>query len=284
MLSLNTGTLSIAPLKVIQTLFGHGDFESATVLYDYRMPRIIITMLAGIGLGISGAILQGLSRNALADPGILGLHSGASFGLIIFVTFFHSINENASILIPLFTFGGGVLAAFLIIILASDRSKGLLPIRLILVGIAVSAGFSAISLFFSLKLNDETYTFASRWLVGNVWGRDWIHVLALLPWIFILTPYAWLKSKTLNALSLGDSVAAGLGVSVQKRTVTTFSYSGWIILRECIDGRRDWFYRFSCSAYCKKVSRYYVSTFPSTSWHYRNDYFSASRYDRSFYI
>ncbi|ANS49099.1 iron ABC transporter permease [Bacillus thuringiensis] len=216
LISLNTGTLSIEPLKVIQTLFGYGDFESATVLYDYRMPRIIITMLAGIGLGISGAILQGLSRNALADPGILGLHSGASFGLIIFVTFFHYINESASILIPLFTFGGGVLAAFLIILLASDRSKGLLPIRLILVGIAVSAGFSAISLFFSLKLNDETYTFASRWLVGNVWGRDWIHVLALLPWIFILTPYAWLKSKTLNALSLGDSVAAGLGVSVQK--------------------------------------------------------------------
>ena len=128
---------------------GYGDFESATVLYDYRMPRIIITMLAGIGLGISGAILQGLSRNALADPGILGLHSGASFGLIVFVTLFHSINESASILIPLFTFGGGVLAAFLIILLASDRSKGLLPIRLILVGIAVSAGFSAISLFFS---------------------------------------------------------------------------------------------------------------------------------------
>ncbi|MFH3675697.1 iron chelate uptake ABC transporter family permease subunit, partial [Acinetobacter baumannii] len=87
------------------------------------------------------------SRNALADPGILGLHSGASFGLIVFVTLFHSINEGASILIPLFTFGGGVLAAFLIILLASDQSKGLLSIRLILVGIAVSAGFSAISLF-----------------------------------------------------------------------------------------------------------------------------------------
>ncbi len=58
--------------------------------------------------------------------------------------------------------------------------KGLLPIRLILVGIAVSAGFSAISLFFSLKLNDETYTFASRWLVGNVWGRDWIHVFCII--------------------------------------------------------------------------------------------------------
>lgn len=130
LLSLNTGTLSIAPLKVIQTLFGHGDFESATVLYDYRMPRIIITMLAGIGLGISGAILQGLSRNALADPGILGLHAGASFGLIIFVTFFHSINENASILIPLFTFGGGVLAAFLIILLAVIVRKVYFPLDL----------------------------------------------------------------------------------------------------------------------------------------------------------
>ncbi|PDY44991.1 FecCD family ABC transporter permease [Bacillus pseudomycoides] len=216
LISLNTGTLRVAPLKVFQTLFGYGDFESVTVLFDYRMPRILITMLAGIGLGVSGAILQGLSRNALADPGILGLHSGASFGLILFVTCFHSISEKASILIPLFTFGGGVLAAFLIILLANDRSKGVLPIRLILVGIAVSAGFSAITLFFSLRLSDETYTFASRWLVGNVWGRDWIHVVALLPWIFVLAPYTWLKSKTLNALALGDEVAAGLGVSVQK--------------------------------------------------------------------
>ncbi|PGC17949.1 iron ABC transporter permease [Bacillus pseudomycoides] len=216
LISLNTGTLRVAPLKVFQTLFGYGDFESVTVLFDYRMPRILITMLAGIGLGVSGAILQGLSRNALVDPGILGLHSGASFGLILFVTCFHSISEKASILIPLFTFGGGVLAAFLIILLANDRSKGVLPIRLILVGIAVSAGFSAITLFFSLRLSDETYTFASRWLVGNVWGRDWIHVVALLPWIFVLAPYTWLKSKTLNALALGDEVAAGLGVSVQK--------------------------------------------------------------------
>ncbi|MGG2094887.1 iron ABC transporter permease [Bacillus sp. S13(2024)] len=216
LLSLNTGTLRISPVKVIQTLFGYGDFESSTVLFDYRLPRILITMLAGVGLGISGAILQGLSRNPLADPGILGLHSGASFGLIIFATYFHSMDKQAAILIPLFTFAGGILAAFLIVVLAYERYKGILPIRLILVGIAVSAGFSAITLFLSLRLDEETYTFASRWLVGNVWGRDWIHVIALLPWILILAPFAWFQSKTLNVLSLGDDVAAGLGVSVQK--------------------------------------------------------------------
>ncbi|AMM92821.1 iron ABC transporter permease [Peribacillus simplex] len=217
LISLNTGTLRISPLKVIQTLFGNGDFKSSTVLFDYRMPRILITMLAGVGLGISGAILQGLSRNPLADPGILGLHAGASFGLIIFVTYFHSLDEKASILIPLFTFLGGVLTAFLIVLLAYDRYKGILPIRLILIGIAISAGFSAITLFLSLRLDEETYSFASRWLVGNVWGRDWIHVIALFPWILILAPYAYFKSNTLNALSLGDDVAAGLGVSVQKQ-------------------------------------------------------------------
>lgn len=217
LISLNTGSLRIAPLKVIQTLFGYGDFESSLVLFEYRMPRILITMLAGIGLGISGAILQGLSRNPLADPGILGLHSGASFGLIIFVTYFHSLDENASILIPLFTFSGGFLTALIIVLLAYDRSKGMLPIRLILIGIAVSAGFSAFTLFLSLRLNEETYTFASRWLVGNVWGRDWIHVIALFPWILILAPYAWFQSRTLNVLSLGDDVAAGLGTSIQRQ-------------------------------------------------------------------
>ena len=217
LISLNTGTLRLSPFKVIQTLFGYGDFKSSTILFEYRIPRILITMLAGVGLGISGAILQGLSRNPLADPGILGLHAGASFGLIIFVTYFHSLDEKASILIPLFTSLGGVLTAFLIVLLAYDRYKGILPIRLILIGIAISAGFSAITLFLSLRLDEETYSFASRWLVGNVWGRDWIHVIALFPWILILAPYAWFQSNTLNALTLGDDVAAGLGASVQKQ-------------------------------------------------------------------
>ncbi|MEW4285955.1 FecCD family ABC transporter permease [Priestia koreensis] len=219
LVSLNTGSLKLSPLEVTKTLFGYGDFTSSTVLFDYRLPRILITMLAGIGLGISGAILQGISRNPLADPGILGLHAGAAFGLIVFVTYFHSFENSASLLIPLFTFFGGVVAAILIVGLSYDRYRGTIPIRMILVGIAIAAGFSAITLFLSLRLNEETYTFASRWLVGNVWGRDWVHVLALLPWIVVLAPFTWLKSRTLNILSLGDEVATSLGSSVQKQRI-----------------------------------------------------------------
>ncbi|WP_144459796.1 FecCD family ABC transporter permease [Bacillus pumilus] len=215
--SLNTGTLKLNPLVVVKTLFGFGDFQSETVLFDYRLPRIVVTMLAGIGLGIAGGILQSLSRNPLADPGIIGLNAGAAFGLIVFVTYFHALEGNPSLLIPLFTFGGGLLAAAVIVLLAYDRQEGLVPIRLILVGIAVAAGFSALTLFLSLKLDEDTYTFASRWLVGNVWGRDWIHVLALLPWIVCLVPLTLMQSSALNALTLGDAVASSVGVRVQRQ-------------------------------------------------------------------
>ncbi|PSB70402.1 iron ABC transporter permease [Bacillus sp. LNXM12-2] len=215
--SLNTGTLKLSPLVVVKTLFGFGDFQSETVLFDYRLPRIVVTMLAGIGLGIAGGILQSLSRNPLADPGIIGLNAGAAFGLIVFVTYFHALEGNPSLLIPLFTFGGGLLAAAVIVLLAYNRQEGLVPIRLILVGIAVAAGFSALTLYLSLKLDEDTYTFASRWLVGNVWERDWIHVLALLPWIVCLVPLTLMQSNTLNALTLGDAVASSVGVRVQRQ-------------------------------------------------------------------
>jgi iron complex transport system permease protein len=217
LISLNTGTIRLPPMNVIQTFLGFGTPDDKQVLFDYRLPRILITMLAGIGLGVSGAILQGISRNGLADPGIMGLHAGAALGLIVFVSFFHSMKESSALLIPLFTFAGGVITAILIVILAYDRHKGLLPIRLILIGIAVAAGFSAITLYFSLRLDETTYAFTARWLVGNVWGRDWVHVMALLPWIVIFAPYAWLQSKVLNAFSLGDEVAVGIGAAVHRK-------------------------------------------------------------------
>ncbi|KXZ13033.1 iron ABC transporter permease [Bacillus nakamurai] len=219
LIGLNTGSFRLTPLTVGKTLFGYGTFQSTTVLFDYRLPRILVTMMAGIGLGVSGAILQGVSRNALADPGILGLHAGASFGLMIYITFFHSLDAKASVFIPLFTFAGGTLAALMIVLLTYDKLNGFLTIRMLLVGIAVSAGFSAVTLFMSLRLNEETYTFASRWLVGNVWGRDWIHVWSLLPWIGILAPIAWLQSRSLNILMLGDQAAAGLGAHVQRKRI-----------------------------------------------------------------
>ena len=216
---LNTGSLQISPLRVLLTFLGQGTQMEQLVLFDYRLPRIIITILAGIGLGIAGAIFQGVARNPLADPGILGIHAGAGAGLMVYLMFFSTMNAAPALSIPLFTFIGGVIAAITIILFTFERGKGILPTKLILVGIAVAAGFNALTLYLSLQLDEKTYSFAASWLLGNVWGRDWIHILALFPWICILAPLAYLKSRTLNAFALGDEMAISIGTKLKTERI-----------------------------------------------------------------
>ncbi|MCM3790136.1 iron ABC transporter permease [Domibacillus indicus] len=217
LISLNTGTIRLSPVEVFKTALGFGSPRDSIVLFDYRLPRLLIAMLAGIGLGIAGCLLQGLSRNALADPGVIGIHAGAAFGLILFLRFFGTLEGSFTIFIPLFTFIGGLCAAGLITVFSFDRKAGFLPQRLLLNGIALAAGFSALTLVLSLRLDEEVYSFAAYWLAGNIWGREWIHVLALLPWLLVLVPYSFFHAGTLNMLSLGEAPAAGLGVNVAKQ-------------------------------------------------------------------
>lgn len=217
--ALNTGSIRLSPLNVLNTLLGNGTEEQALILFEYRLPRMAITALAGIGLGIAGATLQGVSRNSLADPGILGLNAGAAFGLIVFVSFFRSMEGTTALLIPMFTFAGGVMTAILIFLLSYDRNRGISPIRLILVGIAIEAGIGAVTLFLSLRLDEDIYSFASRWLAGSVWGREWIHVWSLLPWIALLAPFIYSQSKKLDVFALGDELAAGIGSRVTRNRI-----------------------------------------------------------------
>ncbi len=219
LISLNTGSIRLSPLRVMWTWLGQGSTVENLIMFQYRLPRILITILAGIGLGVAGAVLQGVSRNSLADPGILGINAGAGFGLIIFVSFFRTMEGPIALLIPLFTFGGGVLIALVIFMLSYDRQRGLLPIRLILVGIAVAAGVSAITLLLSLKLDPDTYAFAATWLAGSVWGREWVNVWALLPWIALFVPWVYLRSRTLDMFVLGDEIAASLGNSTTRSRI-----------------------------------------------------------------
>lgn len=216
LISLNTGTIRLSPTSVLKALIGYGTAEESMILYEYRLPRIIITMLAGAGLGIAGAVFQGVSRNTLADPGILGINAGAAFGLIAYISFFRSLDGPAALMIPLFTFAGGAVIALVIFLFAYDRYRGLLPIRLILVGIAVSAGVSAMTLLLSLRLDEDTYAFAARWLAGSVWSRDWVNVWGLFPWIVVLIPIIYYRSATLDLFTLGDETAASLGSAVTR--------------------------------------------------------------------
>ncbi|MBW7459874.1 iron ABC transporter permease, partial [Paenibacillus sepulcri] len=192
-ISMNTGYTRLTPIQVLKTLFGAGDAKQSLILFDFRLPRIVISILVGVGLAVSGCILQGLSRNALADPGILGINAGAGLMVMLFISFFPSTTAAPIFLLPFLALFGAGLTAALIYTLSFKRHEGISPIRLLLVGIAVAAGISAVTIVLTLRLDPENYQFVANWMAGSIWGSNWKFVLALLPWIVVLLPYVIMK-------------------------------------------------------------------------------------------
>ncbi|HJF31621.1 MAG TPA: iron ABC transporter permease [Sporosarcina psychrophila] len=216
MISMNTGYIKLSPLEVIRTLFGFGTDKQHLILFEFRLPRIIIAVLVGMGLAVSGCILQGISRNALADPGILGINAGAGLAVMLFISFFPSTTATPVFLLPVLAFLGAGITAVIIYSLAYKRHEGISPMRLLLTGVAIAAGISSVMIVLTLRLSPENYQFVATWLAGSIWGSNWKFVLSLLPWIILLIPFAFSKARVLNVLNLGDLTATGLGASIEK--------------------------------------------------------------------
>ncbi|WP_248926163.1 FecCD family ABC transporter permease [Paenibacillus hamazuiensis] len=223
--SMNTGFTRLPPLDVIKTLFGAGTAKQQIILFDFRLPRIVISVLVGAGLAVSGCIMQGLSRNGLADPGILGINAGAGLMVVLFVAFYPANTASSIFLLPFLALVGAGLAAALVYALAYQKHTGLSRTRLVLTGIAVAAGIHAAMIVLTLRIDPQKYQFVSVWLAGSIWGTNWKFVAALLPWILVLLPYAIYKSQILNVISLGDQMAAGLGASVEKERLRLLAVS-----------------------------------------------------------
>lgn len=216
LLSLNLGFIKIGPLEVLQTLLGRGTDQQELVLFQFRLPRIALALLAGGALALSGAILQGVSQNGLADPGILGINAGAGLAVICLLLFYTSTGAAPAFLLPVVAFLGAAGAAVLVYAL-SYKGGSVTPGRLLLVGIAVNAGLGAAMLVFSLRMDQQLYAYAVAWLEGTIANVSWRYVLALLPWLVVLVPLALYKARTLNVLNLGDAVATGLGAGVERQ-------------------------------------------------------------------
>jgi iron complex transport system permease protein len=217
-ISLNMGVIQISPGDVIKTLLNNGTARQELILFDFRLPGIVLALLIGAGLAVSGVILQGITQNELADPGILGINTGAGLAVVLFLYFFKdSLVAGSSLsifIMPVAALIGAIVAALLIYALAWKR--GVNPIRLVLVGIGVNAGFSAFLTIFQLKMDPQDFRQATVWLTGDIWNASWSFVFALLPWILILIPIALHKAHSLNVLNLGDDVASGLGIAVER--------------------------------------------------------------------
>ncbi|MGE7021303.1 FecCD family ABC transporter permease [Solibacillus cecembensis] len=216
MISMNTGFIRLSPLEVIQTLFGSGTEKQHLILFEFRLPRIIIAVLVGMGLAVSGCVLQGISQNALADPGILGINAGAGLAVMLFISFFSSTTAAPVFLLPILAFTGAGITAIIIYALSYKRNEGISPMRLILTGVAIAAGISSAMIVLTLRLSPDNYQFVATWLAGSIWGSNWKFVFSLLPWIVVLIPFIFSKARVLNVLNLGDLTATGLGASIEK--------------------------------------------------------------------
>ncbi|MCP3029371.1 iron ABC transporter permease [Halobacillus sp. A5] len=218
LLSLNLGSIQISPAEVLDTFLGNGDTRQELVLFQFRLPGIVIALLVGMALSVSGVILQGVTQNDLAEPGILGINTGAGFVVVLYIFFFqssmNSISGWGTYLLPLFALIGAFLAALIVYALAWH--KGVEPIRLILVGIGVNAGFSAALILFQVQMDPQDFMQAMVWLSGDIWSANWNFVAATAPWMILLIIYSLYKTSALNVLTLGDDLAKGLGAPVEK--------------------------------------------------------------------
>ncbi|MBH9966899.1 FecCD family ABC transporter permease [[Bacillus] enclensis] len=215
-ISIGLGYSSVSYDRLLPTLFGYGSFKEEFILFSIRLPRIIITILAGMALALSGSILQGITRNDLADPGIIGINSGAGVSIAVFFLFFPIDAASFAYLLPIVAFVGALLTACLIYLFSYSKRTGIQPVRLVLVGVGFSMAFSGLMIILISAAERQKVDFIAKWLAGSIWGTDWPFIWAIVPWLVVLIPLTLYKSQMLNLLGLSEPVSIGVGISVNR--------------------------------------------------------------------
>lgn len=215
-LAISLGASSVSISRIIPTFLGEGTFKEEFVIFSVRLPRLAVLAIAGSALALSGAILQTLTRNDLADPGIIGINAGAGIGVTVFYIYAGGGLANQPYMLPLVGFMSAILAAGLITFLAMERHAGVNPMKLVLIGIGFAFALSGLMTILMSSADRTDVQFIAAWLSGNVWGADWPYVWALLPWIVIAVPVSLWKAKRLNIMRLEDSVGKGLGIHFKR--------------------------------------------------------------------
>lgn len=216
---LQIGSYHIPFLDVVKTLLGQGDYLNNTVIFDLRLPRILIAMAVGVAFSTAGCLLQSVTKNALADPGIIGINAGASLAVVLLIfsggtVYYDKIETSSMFLMPIVAIIGAVASASLIY--ALSYKKKVSPTRLILNGIGVNAGLSACITFYQLNMSQGDYNQALTWTNGSLWGSSMSFFYIVAPVSIVLFGIAMYKSKKIDVMDLGDELATGLGVEVEK--------------------------------------------------------------------
>ncbi|MFC4766605.1 FecCD family ABC transporter permease [Effusibacillus consociatus] len=214
------GTMKIHPIEVLKVLIGNGAEQYEVIIQSFRLPRNLIAILVGAAFGISGVIMQGIFRNPLASPDVIGITGGASVAAVVFVTVF----EKTSIhLLPFIAFFGAALMALLIYLLA--WKKGVTPLRLVLIGVGMDFATKALVTLFLVISHIHLTSKAKVWLTGTIYGTTWDNVIMMFLWMVVLIPLAFVFGRNVNVQQLGDEIATGVGSQLQRHRIILLSIS-----------------------------------------------------------
>ncbi|MCM3741551.1 iron ABC transporter permease [Oceanobacillus luteolus] len=216
LLSISLGSSSVSFGRILPTLFGQGSFKEEFILFSVRLPRVIVLSLAGMALAISGALLQSVTRNDLADPGIIGINAGAGVGITCFYLFIKTDIQHYAYVLPAVAFISALLTAALIYFFSYEKGKGIQPTKLVLIGVGFAFTLSGLMMVLVSSAERSEVDFIAQWLAGNIWGADWPFILAILPWLLIGLPIVFYKANTLNILTMSEPTAIGLGIHLTK--------------------------------------------------------------------
>ena len=206
-LSIRLGTYTLS-FEEIWAAF-QSDDKNYFTLMEYRLPRAVLAILLGGALAISGVLVQSVVRNPLASPDILGINNAAGLVAVSVLMFLPNL---AFYWMPIFAFLGGVLSFVILWIVCGFNFR---PIKMAIIGVALSALWAAISHYLMLTNPVEINT-AMLWLTGSLWGRSWSYLNVVLPWLVVLLPLPFIFCRDLDTLGLGENKASTLGVTVNK--------------------------------------------------------------------
>jgi iron complex transport system permease protein len=217
--SIGIGPVDLASGDVLAGLFGRGDAATILIVQEIRLPRAILGAVIGAGLGASGAVLQGFLRNPLADPGVIGVSTTAGLGAVI--AFYSGAAAAWSLALPLGAMAGAVVGVALLFALCG-REAG--PLTLVLAGAGISSFAAALT---SLVLSLAPSPFAAAeivfWMLGSLTDRSLDHVALAVPPILLGIVILWRTGRALDALTLGERVAASLGISLNRTRVAVIA-------------------------------------------------------------
>ncbi|HFR3539050.1 TPA: FecCD family ABC transporter permease [Streptococcus suis] len=214
-LSLIIGYSKLGLTDLLTTFSGQASSATQLIFWKIRLPRLMVSILAGGALAISGHLFQTLTRNPLADSGILGVNAGAGLLLTLALTW----NISFQLSQPLLALAGGFLATGLVYLLAYKKGQGLEPTRLVLTGVGLASLFS--SSMVSLMVRFDRYKLDSiiGWLSGRYVGDDWQTISLVGPGLLVLCLFSFIRFSRLNILQLEADLGIGLGLNRQKESI-----------------------------------------------------------------